>query len=129
MSGDNLHLQGLNVSTGQGPTKEERAAWIAGWVLREAVLIAPDKLDEREQTRYFNKLMAFVVRRSPFWLPGGLMLFDRNRKANGSWLKRKEPDRIVMFVCRTSLRLPSINTLNVSTKIAPWARAKCLVSL
>ena len=58
---DTRHLQGLQIDDGILSEDVEGQLWVAAFMVREAILIAPDNLVPAEETYYFNSIAHFIV--------------------------------------------------------------------
>lgn len=55
------HLQGLLIDDGIYSEEIEGRLWVAAFMIREAILIAPDNLVPAEEVLYFNNMALFIV--------------------------------------------------------------------
>ena len=64
MSERRLHSQGLQIPDGELPQKWETRSWLGAFLIREAILMCPDNLDESEESLYCNTVGHAVVSRA-----------------------------------------------------------------
>ena len=64
MSVRRQHSQGLQIPNGELPKKWETRSWLGAFLIREAILVWPDNLDESEETVYCNTVGYAVVSRA-----------------------------------------------------------------
>ena len=64
MSVRRQHFQGLQIPNGELPKKWETRSWLGAFLIREAILVWPDNLDESEETVYRNTVGYAVVSRA-----------------------------------------------------------------
>ena len=64
MSVRRQHSQGLQIPNGELPKKWETRSWLGAFLIREAILVWPDNLDESEETVYRNTVGYAVVSRA-----------------------------------------------------------------
>ena len=55
------HLQGLQIDDGCFADPKVGRVWVASFMLREAILIAPPNLVPAEEKIYFNTIARFIV--------------------------------------------------------------------
>lgn len=58
---DKRHLQGLQIEDGLESDPSSGRVWVAAFMLREAILIAPENMLPAEEVVYFNTIGRFVV--------------------------------------------------------------------
>lgn len=56
-----LLTQGSSATGAQPLSDSERALWTATFILREALIVAPNDMDSNESKMYFNKLFSYTV--------------------------------------------------------------------
>ena len=61
---DKRHLQGLQIEDGLESDPSSGRLWVASFMIREAILIAPDNMVPAEELAYFNTISRFIVRMS-----------------------------------------------------------------
>ena len=55
------HLQGLQIDNGTLCSLQAGRLWLVAFMVREAILIAPDNLVPAEETFYFTSIARFIV--------------------------------------------------------------------
>ena len=60
--GDKHHLQGLQIEDGLESEHSSGRVWVASFIIREAILIAPDNMVPAEELMYFDTIRRFIVR-------------------------------------------------------------------
>ena len=58
---DKRHLQGLQIEDGLESDPSSGRLWVAAFMIREAILIAPENMLPAEEVVYFNTIGRFVV--------------------------------------------------------------------
>ena len=58
---DKRHLQGLQIEDGLESDPSSGRLWVAAFMIREAILIAPENMLPAEEVVYFNMIGRFVV--------------------------------------------------------------------
>ena len=63
------HLQGLQIDDGALCDPQATRLWLAAFMLREAILIAPDNFVPAEEALYFTNIARFIVSMSSEYKP------------------------------------------------------------
>ena len=59
---DKRHLQGLQIEDGLESEPSSGRVWTASFMLREAILIAPENMTPAEEKGYFDTVSRFIVK-------------------------------------------------------------------
>lgn len=96
---DKRHLQGLQIEDGIQSDSSSGRIWVAAFIVREAILIAPENMVSAEEVVYFDTVNRFIVN----------IFLANNRSSFATDLFRPEPLKLQtrMLVsqhieCRTS---------------------------
>ena len=58
---DKRHFQGLQIEDGLESEPSSGRVWVAAFLIREAILVAPENMVPAERIMYFNTMSRFIV--------------------------------------------------------------------